>query len=72
MTRKEQIKQATKEAFLKCGIDKESFRQGIEWADQHPMGQEIYKGRTLYEDIEEAIDHLIERILREIEKEKQQ
>ena len=36
MTRKEQIEQAVQEAFLKSGIDKESFRQGIEWADTHP------------------------------------
>ena len=72
MTRKEQIEQAVQEAFLKRGIDKESFRQGIEWDDQHPIEQEIYEGRTLYEDIEEAADHFMERILKEVKEEEQQ
>lgn len=44
MTRKEQIKQAVQEAFLKSGIDKESFRQGIEWADEHPVN---YDGKAI-------------------------
>ena len=44
MTRKEQIEQAVQEAFLKSGIDKESFRQGIEWADEHPVN---YDGKAM-------------------------
>ena len=44
MTRKEQIEQAVQEAFLKSGIDKESFRQGIEWADQNPVN---YDGKAM-------------------------
>lgn len=36
MTRKDEINLATRVAFLKAGVDKESYRQGIEWADEHP------------------------------------
>ena len=44
MTRKKQIEQAVQEAFLQSGIDKESFRQGIEWADEHPIN---YDGKAM-------------------------
>ena len=43
--RKEQIEQAVQEAFLKSGIDKESFRQGIEWADENPIN---YDGKAMF------------------------
>ena len=36
MTREDEINLATRDAFLKAGVDKESYRQGIEWADEHP------------------------------------
>lgn len=42
--RKEQIEQAVQEAFLQSGIDKESFKQGIEWADQNPIN---YDGKAM-------------------------
>lgn len=34
MTRKEEIDKAVVDAFHEAGIDKTSFRQGIEWADK--------------------------------------
>jgi hypothetical protein len=36
MKREEEINLATRNAFLKAGVDKESYRQGAEWADRHP------------------------------------
>ena len=53
MTRKEQIEQAVQEAFLKSGIDKESFRQGIEWADEH-LNDEVLKLRKMFESDPDA------------------
>lgn len=53
MTRKKQIEQAVQEAFLQSGIDKESFRQGIEWADEHP-NDEVLKLRKMFESDPDA------------------